>query len=122
MEQQNIDQQIAKHPEIKERPAAITIVCILGFIGAAFTIPLFFLKITREVGSWYPPYLGLSSVIGLICLIGLWKMKKWAAYAYAALAGVNQIVLLTTRTWNIMALIIPAIIAGIALANLKRMD
>jgi hypothetical protein len=118
MEHEEIEIQVNK----KVRPTAITIICVLSFIGAAFSIPLIFSDLSRQVGNWYPPYLGLSAIIGLICMIGLWQMKKWAAYTYALFFGLNQIVLLTKGVWNVSALIIPSIVVVIALAHLKKMD
>ena len=106
----------------KKRPTAITIICILGFIGAAFTIPMIFSDLAAQVGSWYPPYLGLSAVVGLVCMLGLWKMKKWAAYTYIVFVALNQRVLLAMGVWNIIALIIPGIIIWIVLAHINKMD
>ena len=122
MEQQNIDNQVNEKQEEKKRPTAITVICVLGFIGAAFTIPLIFSDIAGQIGSWYPPYLGLSAIIGLVCMVGLWQMKKWAAYTYTGFVGLNQIVLLTMGVWNVMSLLIPAIVVGIALTHVKKMD
>ncbi|MFI8605976.1 hypothetical protein ACIGCP_16035 [Cellulophaga baltica] len=122
MEQENIETQKNKVLHEKKRPSAITVICILGFIGAAFTIPLVFSDIARQIGSWYPPYLGLSAILGFTCMIGLWQMKKWAAYTYTAFVVLNQIILLVMGVWNIMALIIPAIVVAIALTHLKKMD
>jgi len=122
MEQQNINDQVNEKPDNKKRPTAITVICVLGFIGAAFTIPIIFSDLPGQVGNWYPPYLGLSAIIGFACMIGLWQMKKWAAYTYTGFVGLNQIVLLTMGVWNAMSLIIPAIVVGIALANVKKMD
>ena len=106
----------------KKRPTAITVICVIGFIGLAFTIPLIFSDVAQEIGSWYPPYLALSAVIGLICMIGLWKMKKWAAYTYTGFVILNQVVLLAMGVWNIMAAIAPAIVIGIALFHVDKMD
>jgi hypothetical protein len=117
MEQQNIENQATE----KKRPTAITVVCIMSFIGVAFTFPLIFSNISAQIGSWYPPYLGLSAIIGLVCMIGLWQMKKWAAYTYTGFVGLNQIVLMTLGVWNVMALIIPGIVVVIALSHVKKM-
>jgi len=105
-----------------QRPVAITVVCIIGFIGALISVPMIFSQAAVAVGSWYPPYLGFAVVAGLICMIGLWLMKKWAAYLYTGLVLLNQIVLLAMGVWNIMALIIPAIVVGIALYHVKKMN
>ena len=122
MEQQEILDQTNENPDSKKRPKAITVICVIGFIGAAFTIPMIFSDIAGQIGSWYPPYLGLSAVLGLVCMIGLWKMKKWAAYTYTGFVALNQVVLLAMGVWNIMALIIPGIVIGIALTHVNKMD
>src|SRR5687768_15368663 len=122
MEQQEFIGQRTQQPAGKKRPTAITVICVLGFIGAAITIPLIFSEAARQIGSWYPPYLGLSALVGLICMIGLWNMKRWAAYTYTAFVLINQIVLLAMGVWNIMALLIPAIVIAIAMTHLKKMD
>ena len=87
------------------RPVSVTIICIIGFFGAIVAIPLVFLPTTAAIGAWYPPYLGFSCVLGLCCMVGLWKMKKWAAYLYTAFVLVNQVVLLTMGVWNFLAII-----------------
>jgi hypothetical protein len=122
MEQQNIDNQVNEKQEEKKRPTAITVICVLGFIGAGFTIPLIFSDIAGQIASWYPTYLGLSAIIGLSCMFGLWQMKKWAAYTYIGFVVLNQIVLLTMGSWNIMAILIPAIIIGITLTHINKMN
>ena len=104
-----------------KRPKSITVICVIGFIGVLITIPIIFSSIAKQIGVWYPPYLGLSSVIGLACMIGLWKMKKWAAYTYTGFVGLNQIVLLAMGVWNIMALAIPAIVIFFALKHSPKM-
>jgi hypothetical protein len=103
------------------RPTAITVICILGFIGAAISIPVIFSDIARAIGPWYPPYLGFSALAGLICMVGLWKMRKWSVFAYTALVVLNQIVLFSMGVWNVFALLIPAIVIAIAFAHLSKM-
>ena len=48
-----------------KRPVLITIICIIGFIGVAFTLPAFFMEAMRFLPPWYPYLLGVSAVIGL---------------------------------------------------------
>jgi hypothetical protein len=107
--------------EKAKRPTSITVICVLGFIGALITVPLIFSTIAQEVGSWYPPYLGFSAVIGLACMIGLWMMRKWAAYTYTGFVALNQVVLLAMGVWNVMALLLPAIVIFFALKNVSKM-
>ncbi len=122
MAQENINEVLNKLLDEKNRPTGITVICILGFIGAASFNQLIFSDLADQIGSWCPPYLGLSAIIGIMCLVGLWQMKKWAVYTYTWFVGLNQIVLLVMGVWNVAALIIPVMVVGIALAHLKKMD
>lgn len=105
-----------------KRPVSITVICIIGFLGIALSIPLIFLDTTANIASWYPPYLVASVIVGLACFIGLWKLKKWAAYGYTLFVLINQLVLLSTGLWEPLSIILPAIVVVIALANLKVMS
>jgi glycerol-3-phosphate acyltransferase PlsY len=107
--------------ENTKRPTSITVICVIGFIGALLAIPLVFSSIAQQVGAWYPPYLGFSAVVGLACMVGLWMMMKWAAYTYTGLVALNQIVMLAMGVWNIMALLIPAVVIFFALKHAPRM-
>lgn len=105
-----------------KRPGIITAICILGFVGAVITIPLIFSSTAKSIGEWYPPYLGLSFIVGGVCMIGLWKMKKWSVITYTVFAAINQIVLLVMGAWNVLALIIPAIFIAIIFSKFKEME
>jgi uncharacterized membrane protein (DUF2068 family) len=106
----------------KKRPILITVICILGFIGAAVAIPMIFSDISRSIGAWYPPYLAFGAVIGLICMIGLWMMKKWSIIVYTAFFVVNQVVFLAMGVWTILALLIPVIVIAIGFSQFSKMD
>ena len=51
MEQQQILDQTNENPDSKKRPTAITVICVIGFIGAAVTIPMIFSDIAGQIGS-----------------------------------------------------------------------
>lgn len=104
------------------RPLAITIICIVGFLGAVVTVALLFSSIPRSIGPWYPPLLGFSAVVGLACMVGLWHMKKWAVYTYTAFALCNQVVLLVMGIWGVTALVIPALVIAFMWANVAKMS
>jgi glycerol-3-phosphate acyltransferase PlsY len=107
--------------EETKRPTSITVICVIGFFGALLTVPLIFSPLAQQVGAWYPPYLGFSAVVGLACMIGLWMMKKWSAYTYTGLVALNQVVMLAMGVWNILALLIPAVVIFFALKNVPKM-
>ena len=103
------------------RPTAITVICVIAFIGALLTVPLIFMDVARKIGAWYPPLLAFSAVFGVICFVGLWKMKRWALFAYTAFCVINQIVMLVMGIWSVFALLIPGIVIAIGFKYLPRM-
>jgi hypothetical protein len=113
---------MAMPAEKAKRPIAITIICVIGFIGAAISISVIFSSVASGIGAWYPPYLALASIVGLVCMIGLWMMKKWAVFVYTGLLVVNQVVMLAMGVWNPLALVIPLIVVVIAFMNLSKMS
>ena len=107
--------------EVKKRPTSITVICIIGFLGALITVPIVFSPIAQQIGAWYPPYLAFAGLVGFACMVGLWMMRKWAAYIYTGFVTLNQVVLLAMGVWSIMALLIPAIVVYFALRNVGKM-
>ena len=105
----------------KSRPVIITVLCVAMFVGAVITVPIIFSQTARDIGAWYPPLLAFSAVVGFVCMIGIWKMRKWAVYAYTAFCVVNQVVLLATGLWNISALVIPGIFIAIMFSQVSKM-
>jgi hypothetical protein len=112
--------EAAESPE--GRPTSITVICVLGLLGAAGAIPLIMSGAAAQVGSWYPLALGLASVVGAVCMFGLWNMKKWAVYVYTGLTILNQFVLMFMGVWNILALVIPGVVIALAFSYIDRMD
>jgi len=105
-----------------KRPVAITVICVIIVFGAIMTAPIIFSEIARSIGPWYPPMLAISAVIGLVCAIGLWMMRKWSVYVYTALAAVVQVTLIATGLWNPISLILPGIVIVVMFVYLSKMQ
>ena len=104
-----------------KRPKRITVICVFGALGMVLAVPLAFSGVARAIGAWYPPYLLASALVGAACMAGFWFMRKWAAFTYAALFLVNQVVLITMGAWNIFSLLIPGIVTAVVFSVYKRM-
>lgn len=104
-----------------KRPLSITVICILGILGGILTILMLLSSIPEKIGAWYPPYLAVTALIGLVIVIGLWFMKKWAVYSYIGLAVTNQIVFIIMGVWNFMSIFIPLIVIVFLLKNISKM-
>lgn len=108
--------------ETAERPTSITVICAIGLIGALMAVPLIFSPLAQQIGFGYQLYIGLSSIVGLVCMLGLWMMKKWAVYAYIGLVALNQIVFLVMGLWSAMALLAPGVVIFFALKHVSKMS
>jgi len=108
------------HPnnERLQRPTVITIICIMGFIGTALSIPMVFSEIASQIGPWFGPYAGTVALANVVCMVGLWQTKKWGLYAYTMLIILNQLVLITKGQWHVLTLVVQAIIVLIGLYHL----
>jgi hypothetical protein len=104
------------------RPASITVVCVIGSLGALLLLPLSFSPTVAEVGAWYQIYSLLSFFVASACMVGLWMMKRWAAYTYAGALVLGQFVMLARGTWNVLDFAIPAIIVFLVLRSAPRMS
>lgn len=138
---------------INKRPRIITAICVMGFIGALFNVLTISLKFydMAKIGAWYPlfhpclslpntavglkcminlwtwytPCLVFSTLVTLICIIGLWMMKKWSIITYTVFFGILNIVLIVwegMRIEYIFSLIIVGILAVIVFSKYKLMD
>ncbi|MEM7705660.1 MAG: hypothetical protein AAF358_08920 [Pseudomonadota bacterium] len=108
--------------EKPKRPLSISIVCVLALLGAVFSFPAVFSEFSRSVGSWFPPYLVISSLIGAACFVGLWFMKKWAVYTYIGYIAFSNIALFLLEFWVPFAEIIPCIVIIVALSHIPKMS
>jgi hypothetical protein len=80
-----------------KRSGIITFICIMGFIGAVATIPEIFsgtMKVIDSLFPWYPLCLVLVILAQLVCMVGLWVMKKWSLIIFTMLVVLEILVVL----------------------------
>lgn len=110
----------------KERPALITLICILGFLGVASGLWGLESPYDRELGTTFQAYHAVVLTLSLIVLIGLWKMKKWSVILYGVIAVINPIVL--WQVWHftfltmMVALVLNAFIIILGVYNFPKMN
>lgn len=103
------------------RPLILTILCILGFVAAAANVPTIFTDDARRVGHWFPPFLALSVVVTVICMIGLWKMHRWAVLVYTGFAVLGFALALTVGSWNLTAQLVRVAVIVIMFSQFAKM-
>jgi hypothetical protein len=75
----------------------------------------------RSVGVWYQAYLVAAIFVGTACLIGFWKMKRWAFYLYLTVAALNLIGTIYTGWWRLSPFVVTAITIAIFGSYFRRM-
>lgn len=105
-----------------KRPSSITLISVIGIISGLLSFYYIFTGGITGLDLWNILFLGLISVVFFICGIGFWFMKKWAVYVYAFFGIIDQIVLLLMGRWNIMSLLIIALVVYVGYKNLSKMS
>lgn len=103
------------------RGGDIEIVCFFGFLVALFVIRQAFGEMYRQGASWRS-LLGIAfPLVFTVCLIGFWKMRRWAVFTYTGAWICAQILLLLTGHWNILTVPVPALVIAVGFRNLWKM-
>ena len=78
--------EVNDSPEFNpKRGGWLTTFLILMFIGNPVSLIFLFAaslikNLSKNSPIWVIPVLGVSSIINIICAIGIWKWKKWGVY------------------------------------------
>lgn len=105
--------------ETKSKSLVINIVTVLGSLLMLATIYLAFVPTSQTVAAWFPAYLVAFGVAGLVAYYGIWQMKEWGLWALAALFVINNIVDVVVGVWTMWILIIPVVILGVLVWQMK---
>jgi hypothetical protein len=104
-----------------KRPFALTFFCLLGFFACFLGMMLVYSPAIQKSGKIYALYRSFSLAFLVVCYAGLWRMKRWAVGALAAVILVNQAVCWDFGTWD-KGTLGPLLVLAVALAYLRRMD
>ncbi len=103
----------------------IYIACLIGFFGFLPTFFFSFSELAYMIGHRYINFLQISSLLLWVSLIAIWKMKKWAVFAYTVTIIAIQIVQISykdSNSWDYMSLIIPTLITVTIWYHFKKMS
>lgn len=108
-----------------ERPKAITIICILGFITIVFTFPAVFSPSVKKLGDFVPALYGFIVACSFISYIGLWHMKQWGVQLFLFIFFVKTLFLILINDMGggtIAGIIFSIVGSGILLRFYRKMD
>jgi hypothetical protein len=83
-------------PQIRKRSIFLRVMLILWMIYSAISACNFFRSLSGTViaytplhhPTWAVPPLGLLSILNFVCVVAIWKWKKWGMYGLAASGAV----------------------------------
>jgi len=111
-----------------ERPLIITIICILGFIGAAvgFLVGIIALIGGSLILGGFGMILGILILAIMLLnfwpLIGLWNMQKWGVIWYTVLAVISLVFSLINGTFSWWTLLINMAVIAICFTYYNQMQ
>ena len=105
-----------------KRPSSITLISIFAIISGLLSLYYVFQNDIQGPSLGNTVFFVLGGIVFLACGIGFWLMKKWAVYTYVVFVIVGQIFLLATGRWNILGLLISAIVIYVGYKHLSEMS
>jgi hypothetical protein len=121
MDQENmLDEFLPAENTAPKRPVSITIICVAYLVFMLILIP-FQIKNVLDKLNWGTVFLLSFVTMVLLSIVGLWKMKKWGAYAFILVYILSQVLSLSRGSWSLYASLIPTIASGIVFFHLKKM-
>jgi hypothetical protein len=113
------------------RPPLLSVLCIAGFLGCFLKMILVISPPVQDVGSWYALYLTFSTVYLVVCLVGLWSMRRWAPWAFFLYEMGDQFVYWKIGVWSrgpsdfghlLIPQVLPLAILAVAFLYYRRME
>lgn len=112
--------------EEKRRPTVITVICVLGFVGAPFIAFNLITALARPTRSPFHFYYAGVVAVNLLAFVGIWRMRKWGVILYALTAAVNAVLL--WQVWGyppggvLVGALITAVVVVIGVSQFPKMD
>lgn len=104
------------------RPLVVTIVCVMAALSAATGIANLVSPDSPTPDTFWEPLLVSCSVaVSLPAIVGMWMMRRWSVYFYAAGAATIQLALLFLDAGALRTLIMHAALIGAMMLYLPRM-
>lgn len=117
-----VDNRTSEQEVSRYRPLGVALSAALMFMTSAWVLPLALL--TNEGGGialGHDLLLALGTTAGVAASMAFWMLKRWAIVLYIAAMLVVNIMFLLLGQWSLMAALAPAIVAVIALLQLRKM-
>ncbi len=107
----------------KKRSTIIALLCIWMALGAIFNIFIILLAVIDGMKGWDLALLITSWFIGLVSIIGLWRMRKWAVVLYTVFNIITIIIMIWTKgTLRTETIFLPSVVMVILISQFNKMN
>jgi|SRR3989344_664732 len=114
----------------KERPALITVLCILGFIGVPVSVAAALLVLNPAISkileklipAWYAIFTLIFAIFYLISFYQIWKMRKVGVLFLTALVVIDQATMFTLGIGHPLFIMLDAIFVGLFFLKYQEME
>lgn len=89
------------------RPQAVSIICVLAFVGAVAGILLALLS--GSIGLDYKIWIIGLSAVQLKAVQGIWNMKKWGVVLFAVKLVAAQLGMMVAGDWSALGMMVPVL-------------
>ena len=113
--------QAAVSPPENARPRVLTVTAVVLFAAGVSLPPMAFSDLARNTGAWYLPYLCVSAAVVIFSGAGVWRLRRWGAFAYIGYVVLDVAVNVAAGTFVPGRLFVPGIVIAVLLGNLNRM-
>lgn len=109
-----------------DRPAIISVICWLAFIGMAFSVSNLALTLMQGQATPFHAYFAVFMAMNLTAFVGIWKMRKWGVILYGLAQLINAA--LIWQVWGfplrsaVVEITVAAIVVGIGFSQFSKMD
>lgn len=112
---------MAQYNSSRERPLAITLICILGFISSAL-LSLGLLMAGSEISLLKAIWLCVVNIAGWTFLLGMWRMKKSGAIGYIVFSVLRILVAIVVSQFSWVDLLFSVVTIGLIMPQLDKME
>ncbi|MCI0557701.1 MAG: hypothetical protein MN733_04345 [Nitrososphaera sp.] len=107
-----------------DRPPAVVIACVLLGLGLLLVVPAMSVVgnvFQEKLGIFTMPSILVGIVVTAFCILGLWRLRRWAVVTYTCFAVLNQVGLLMLGVWSGFSAVVPAVIVALMFMNFEKM-
>jgi NCS1 family nucleobase:cation symporter-1 len=106
----------------RPRPRWVTGVCVAGFVWLPLSLGLTALSSAFGIlPRWLVVEQVLRVLVGVPCLVAVWRMQKWGVTLLLGFSALLQTVLWSSGQWGLLSLWVPALVALVGLRCYRHM-